>query len=162
MNELTQARLRELLSYDRDTGEFTRRIQAGRELAGSIAGARHHSGYLFISVDGKRYAAHRLAWFYVTGAWPPLIDHRNCVKQDNRFPNLREADHSLNAQNRVHARADNQSGLLGASRIKNRWQASIRVRGVKHHLGSFATAEEAHDAYMEAKGRFHPEARSGM
>ena len=63
---LTQARLKELLDYQPDTGKFTWKInRTGFAKAGSYAGANKTGGYRQIRVDGTMYAAHRLAWLYV-------------------------------------------------------------------------------------------------
>jgi hypothetical protein len=68
---LTAKRLRELLSYDAMTGDFIRRVSLSpRTAIGSKAGCVDHKGYRQIRVDGKRYAAHRLAFLYQTGVWP--------------------------------------------------------------------------------------------
>ena len=49
--QLTHARLRELLRYDPDTGEFTRRVKVSTEEAGKTAGY-WCLGYRMVSVDG--------------------------------------------------------------------------------------------------------------
>ena len=67
---LTQERLKELLSYDCETGLFTRRYSMNRHKEGSIAGAPHNKGYVQIMVDFNNYLAHRLAWLYVYGKFP--------------------------------------------------------------------------------------------
>ena len=50
---------------------YTLRIQPGKRV-----GSPDRDGYLYITHLKKRYALHRLAWLYVTGAWPvEQIDH---------------------------------------------------------------------------------------
>ncbi len=61
----------------------------------------------------------------------------------------------LNCENLRKARKDSRTGLLGASWAGYSFVATIQVRGKKKHLGSFATAEEAHAAYLEAKRKLH-------
>lgn len=73
--------LREMFSYDPLTGFFTRNRRMGRFAAGTIAGGESAiHGYVFIGIDGQLYRAHRLAWLYHYGEWPPAgfePDHKN-------------------------------------------------------------------------------------
>ena len=56
---LTQARLKELLSYDPITGEFHRRVSVRRWRAGERAGCYDPTnGYVLIRVDGRLYKGH--------------------------------------------------------------------------------------------------------
>lgn len=157
----TLDRLKSLYDYNPQTGEFvatTKRRQWG---AGRVAGSR--SKYTMISVDGKKYRAHRLAWLYINGEWPDgQIDHMNGDKHDNRFANLRVATPAQNSQNILRPRSDCASGFKGVSwRERNqKWHATIRVDGKSKHLGYFHTAEAAHAAYLSAKQQHHDVARS--
>lgn len=151
-------RLRELFSYDRETGVVTRLIPRGDQRAGAIAGSLGNQGYMKVSVDGRHLLLHRVIWAMETGAWPAdEIDHRNGVRSDNRWLNLREANVVQQRQNRKRSKL-NTSGLVGATRTsdKKRWRSSIRANGVRLFLGNFPTAEAAHAAYVEAKARLHP------
>lgn len=158
---LSAARLRELLHYDPETGAFTRLKTAGSVApAGSSPGCINKSGYLVIRLDYRLYYAHRLAWLYVHGEWPTdQIDHINGIKADNRLHNLRNVTAQANVQNvRGPAVHNKSSGLLGAtwSARTKKWHAQIGV-DMKHiNLGKYATAEEAHQAYLTAKRRLHP------
>lgn len=158
--DLTAARLRELLHYDQETGAFHWRVfRSGRALPGQrAANVTRSSGYTYIFVDGYLYAAHRLAWLYVTGNWPAkYIDHADGTKSNNAFSNLREADHRKNMENQRKAHSNSKTGLLGVTlHHKNRkYQARIQVDGRPRSLGYYATAELAHAAYVEAKRRLH-------
>lgn len=157
-NELSAERLRELLSYDADTGGFTWLVNRGSAAkVGGPAGRKVGGGYIQIGIDGRRYMAHRLAWLYVHGHWPDVeIDHISGEPEDNRIANLREATRSQNLQNLRRARADSRSGLLGVSRAAGRWLAQIQTSGKKKYLGLFDTAESAHNAYLAAKAELHP------
>ena len=152
---LTQEKLKQYLRYDQRTGVFTNRVQrTSRSLAGQEAGSLTASGYVEIGLCGKRYYAHRLAWFYVHGEWPAQIDHKNGVRTDNRLCNLRAATNSTNAQN-IGLRKTNTSGLTGAVWTRGKWRAIIKHKNKQQYLGSFDTAEKAHEAYKKAKAQLH-------
>jgi hypothetical protein len=86
-----------LLAYDPETGIFSRRNGRG---AASQVGYLMPKGYRIIRVNYHKFLAHRLAWFYVHGEWPPHeIDHVNRRRDDNRIANLRPATRLENAQN---------------------------------------------------------------
>lgn len=155
---LTADRLHELLNYDPHTGEFTRRITTSRNAkAGDVAGGKNTDGYVVISVDGRAYYAHRLAWLYMRDEWPPaLIDHENTDCGDNRWKNLRPATRRQNAQNLRGAHADNKVGILGVMPHRGRWTAQIASGGKRIYLGMFDTPELAHAAYLDAKAKLHP------
>ncbi len=89
--EITQAELVENLSYDPDSGVFRRKISNTRAVkAGDIAGSQNGKGYLTMMVCGRVYKAHRLAFLYMTGSFPPEeVDHINGIRDDNRWACLR-------------------------------------------------------------------------
>lgn len=96
---MEQTRLKELLHYDPNTGIFTWRVNRRGRFArkGSVAGTVDFNGYIAMGVDNRRYYAHRLAWLYVFGYYPPEdTDHINEIKTDNRIVNLRCASRSEN------------------------------------------------------------------
>jgi hypothetical protein len=155
--KLTAERVRELLHYDPETGALTNRItRAARAQAGQVAGSWNSDGYLDVRIEGVREFGHRLIWLYMTGELPQgEIDHDDGDRSNNRWLNLRDGTHQMNMQN-VPARGSRTSGLPGAYRVRNRYKALIRVAGKCMHLGYFATAEEAHAAYKQAKLAYHP------
>jgi len=157
---LTADRVREALAYDPDTGVFTSRsTRAPRAQEGKIAGCVDRStGYVKICLDGRQYYAHRLAWLYVHGTWPEIVDHMDMCRTNNRLANLREVNKALNMQNQRKALRRNKCGLLGVSPAKapGSWRASIVLARRQIHLGTYGTPEQAHEAYVEAKRRLHP------
>lgn len=156
---ITQAELKELLHYDPATGIFiyaTRRV--GRGAFGAVAGAVKKSGYTEIVLNGKNYQAHRLAWMYMYGEFPPAqIDHIDQRKGNNSIFNLRPATRSENLQN-VGRRRDNHSGHKGVSwhTKTGKWQARIRINNVRLYLGVFTELADAAAAYAAAAARLHP------
>lgn len=159
---ITQERLKELLDYDPGTGLFTRRIGRGGEAAGSVAGTTNNDGYVRIHIDKKLYRAHRLAWLYIHGEFPPnQIDHINRQRSDNRIENLRPSTQRENNQNQSKPRS-NTSGVVGVHWYKRigKWQAYIMLNKRNIHLGYFDSLEEAAAARAAAKAKlhtFHPE-----
>ena len=149
---LSQSRLQELLQYNEETGIFTWRIHAGNRLSNSIAGSLCKRGYFDISVDGKNYRAHRLAWLYVYGNFPiGVIDHINGIKSDNRLVNLRDVTNAKNLLSFRKVSSNNTSGFLGVSKNHDGWRAEINVNVQKINLGTYPTKEEASIAYVAAK-----------
>jgi hypothetical protein len=157
---LTQERIKELLDYDPDTGIFKWKISKARSIkVNNIAGGAEQGKYHRIRIDGKNYVAHRLAWLYVYGKWPDeYIDHINCIKNDNRIKNLREATNSQNQTN-VLLRSNNTSGYKGViwNKQNKKWQAYISVNYSKTHLGYFDNIEDAASAYKKAANVLHGE-----
>jgi hypothetical protein len=154
--DLTRDQLLDRLNYDQQSGAFTWRNAKSRpDLEGKKAGYVDAQGYVRIQLRGVDFAAHRLAWFYMTGNWPQEIDHINGERSDNRWQNLREADRLINTQNRVTKASS--SGYVGVSRYNKSgmWKAQIAVNRQKFFLGSFADPKDAHDAYLKAKADMH-------
>lgn len=154
---MNKKRLHELVSYDPETGIFIRKVNSGTAIEGDVAGGKCGNGYILISLDGKQYSAHRLAWMYMHGSWPAkLIDHINGDKTDNRIQNLREATHFNNICNK---KATSKSGFKGVTFWKRNgsWKAQCQVRGVNKHLGYYKTPEEAHAAYVDYAKQHHGE-----
>jgi len=152
-SHLTQEQLREILHYDPETGEF-RWLQRmkNRILADDIAGWVSQLGYRRITISGRGYSAHHLAWLYMTGAWcGATIDHRDRDPANNRWNNLRRSTPSMNNANRRRQR-NNTSGFAGVylERESGKWVARVRKDGRTHHLGRFATPQAAHEAYAAA------------
>ena len=137
-------RFRATLSYDQDTGEFYSLRQLGCDNAPRLVGSIGKRGYARVHFEGRRYAAHRLAWFYVTGQWPELdIDHINGVRHDNRFCNLRAVTRKQNRENTTVIWSS--SGFRGVSWSKSRsaWVAKVGHNGRQQILGYFADKVEA-------------------
>lgn len=158
MSPLTAERLRELLDYDPEAGRmFWRVSQGSRAVAGTEAGTFHkHSGYVHITIDGRKYRRARLAFLHVTGAWPKRFsDHKNGVRDDDRWDNLRDASRSENLRNvRPRGRHGVKGVTLRTDQHRNKpWHASIYDRGRTRSLGDFATKAEAAAAYEAAAKR---------
>lgn len=137
--------IRDCFTYDPETGAFMR---CGRDGRRDVLHKR--TGYCRVFFMGRNYQAHRLAWFFVHGCWPAAdIDHKNCVRSDNRLSNLRLSD---GTQNRANSRKRARALPKGVSFHKEagRFQARIGSRGKHYFLGLFDTPDAAQAAYMKA------------
>lgn len=159
-DNLTADYVRQILEYNPENGVFYWKRRYGVmeswnvQNAGKSTGWANSNGYLIITIAGKRYRAHRLAWVWMTGEWPEFdIDHIDRNRTDNRWCNLREATRSENHANR-RMQHNNKLGFKGVHihRETGKYRAQIRIKGKSKHIGLFRTAEEAHAAYIaEAK-----------
>lgn len=153
--------LKNHLNYCEVSGVFTRAETVnGKYKKGDVAGALKLNGYIAISIKGKKYHAHRLAWLYVHGHFPSdCIDHVNMNKSDNRIINLRLATKSQNMNNKGK-RSNNKSGFKGVcwDKCQCKWKASTRFGGKNKHLGYFDSPLQASEAYnkfaIENHGEF--------
>lgn len=135
---ITQEELKEVLDYNRNTGEFVWR--GSRKVAGSL-----YTGYYRIQINKKRYYSHRLAWLYEYGYMPEnRIDHIDRNGLNNRIDNLREVSNVCNLRNTGNYK-NNNSGVKGVSICceTGRWRAQIKVYGVSKSIGRFDDFDEA-------------------
>jgi len=112
---LTQDRLKELFTYNENTGDLTRKVTAGGRKAGQVIDSKNQKGYLRVKVDRVEYKVHRVIWLYVYGIHPKdQIDHINQIKDDNRISNLREVDNKTNCMNKP-LQKNNTTGVAGVT-----------------------------------------------
>lgn len=157
-DDLTQARLREVLSYDPLTGEFRWLYNSRNTTIGAIAGYKCLSGYINIGIDGGKYRGHRLAWLYTYGRWPyEECDHEDMNRANNVLANLRECTHQQNMANR-RAQSNNKLGIKGVRERNSGFEACIALNGKQLYLGMFTTVDAAQAAHAlasrEAFGSF--------
>lgn len=161
---LTAEFVREQFSYDPDTGVFRRIKSAKPACVGRVMGSHNRKGYLRFGVGGTCQLAHRVAWLHYYGYWPRnQIDHINHIRDDNRIANLRECTNAENRQN-IRPEGYGVSGYLGVSPASDNygWVAVIMVGQKQTYLGLFETPELASAAYIEAKGKLHTFATTGV
>lgn len=150
------------VQYDAKTGHFKWTDRpSNRVKIGDRAGTVNTAGYRVITIKGKPFYEHRLAWFVHYGEWPAQeIDHINGDRSDNRIANLRCATHSQNSCNKLRK---NKHGYMGVYRRSNgKYRSRIKIGNRIVNLGTFDTAKAAHLAYERAKPKAHgPFARMG-
>lgn len=111
------------------------------------------TGYqrILIQENLKRYKilTQIFAWYWVNKEIVNSLDHINGVRSDNRIINLRPVTQQENCFNRLKAK-----GYYFNKKAK-KWKATITINYKKIHLGYFDTEEEAKQAYLIAKAKYH-------
>lgn len=151
---LTQSKLLELLTYDKDTGKFYWKISKRTGLAGTEAGTVDSDGYRVIRIDGRGYKAHRLAWLFVTGHWPlTQLDHKDQDKLNNRYDNLRELSAADQMVNVTPANVNSSSGYRNVSwyTALGKWKGTFMRHGKKIFVGHFDCPKAAYEAVQAKK-----------
>ena len=155
----SQARLKELLDYDPLAGGLVWKYGRGSRGAGAPAGTNSNNPfrYRMVAISGEAYPAHRIIWMWMTGDDPGdmEVDHIDRDRHNNRWDNLRLATVS---QNRANCGCKSRSGLpKGVKKNRDGFGARITMNKVVHWLGTFETAELAHQAYRKAAADLHGE-----
>ena len=128
-------------TYDKNTGNII-------GMYGKII-KKKTKGYITMNIDKFYLYAHHFAWYMTYGDVEfEMLDHINRDKTDNRISNLRKANSELNNQNKI------VKGYTWDNDRK-KWLASIQVSKNKIHLGYYKTEEEAKQAYLLAKQKYH-------
>lgn len=110
-----------------------------------------------ITIDGKPklckkhrlvYKLHNTDWDILDSSRDNHIDHINGIRDDNRIENLRVVTHQQNNWNQVRAK-----GYY--LRPNGTYQVQISLNDKKIYIGTYDTEDEARQAYLEAKLKYH-------
>lgn len=150
-NDLPLCLVRKRLRYDPLSGDLTWRIapKGHPRLHGAIAGCAA-SGYVKIKINGKAYAAHRLAWLLFYGKWPSRrIDHADGNSLNNAIANLRQATAGENCANAARRRGKRLP--KGVRRLPSgNFQARIGAGKTIRTIGTYSTVDAAASAYLRS------------
>lgn len=153
--KLTQERLKELLTYDPDTGELWWTEEARPTVAGKKAGCLDNAGYRVIQIDFRTYKAHRLAFLYMEGYFPEhQVDHINRIKDDNRWVNLREVSARCNRRNSCGNKKRKKSLPKGVKLSFKKMFFECRIQnntGKQRYLGHYRSLGDACAARFAAE-----------
>jgi len=134
-------------TYDFETGSV-------KGVKGNTVISKDARGYIICSIcfDKKAYSlkSHRLAWYLHYGELPKNnIDHIDGDKANNKIDNLRDVTQQQNNWNRKRAKGYHWN------KQRKKFQSYIVLNKKNIHLGMFVTEEEARNAYLEAKAKYH-------
>jgi len=123
--------------------------ERGREIRG-----RDRDGYIVCQLihSDKKYEvkSHRLAWYLHYGKLPSNnIDHKDGVRTNNKIDNLRDVTQQQNTFNISKAK-----GYTWRKKM-NKFESSIKLDGKSIYLGRFDNENEARNAYLAAKEKYH-------
>lgn len=107
-----------------------------------VNGSSDRDGYIRVDFDGFIVPVHRLAWFYVHGNCPQMLDHINGNRTDNRIENLRPADAYINNGNRQKHRDGIPPGVNYHTRDK-KWYVQVYRDKRYKFVGTYETLQEA-------------------
>ena len=113
-------------------------------------------GYKRININNKKLVVHRINYYAHNKEWDindvsktNWIDHIDGNIANNNISNLRVVTAQQNQFNRHTAKG------YSWHKNANKWRAYIMLNGKTIHLGVFDTEEEARNAYLEAKKKYH-------
>lgn len=138
--------------YDYSEGRLIRKESGCGQPVGEEIGFldKKYGKYHLAHIGDNLFFLHRLIWVWHNGSFGDLfVNHRDGDTQNNSIENLR----LVTSQEAQFMRA----GVKGCSYNSNsgKWEAYIKVNQKKMHLGLFGSEEEAGNAYIKAKQKYH-------
>jgi hypothetical protein len=149
--------VRRTFKYDPEDGVLRWNIRGQGIPYGKRAGS-FANGHWSVRIFDKRFFTGPLIWFYMTGEWPDqMVDHKDGVKTNDKWSNLRLATRAQNAMN-AKVRKDNILGHKGIHQNPNgKFRVTITVDKKTLHLGYVKTLKEAIAVRKAAEQKYHGE-----
>ena len=155
---ITQDQVKSLFEY-KDGNLYWKNVNKyHNQLNDKKSGANHHSGYTNITINKKKYTAHRLIYLYHHGFLPEFVDHIDMNKSNNKIENLRAATRSQNQWNkpRLKKTVSNVKNVFFRKDM-NKYLVKVYANKKVHYFGCFESLELAELVAIEARNKLHKE-----
>lgn len=119
-------------------------------------------GYQFVCLCGKNKKYLRVGQLVCMaflghkpdGTQKYVVDHKNRIRNDDRLLNLQV----ITQRENIYKDKTNKNGFIGLDKnTAGRFSCKLRINGKVTHLGTYDTAEEAHEVYLNKAKEVHNE-----
>lgn len=151
---ITQEYLHEIFDY-KDGVLYWKKLGKGRRLSLRV-GSFDKDGYIQISINHKKYKAHRLIFMMFYGYIPEYLDHVDGNPANNLIENLRPATLVQNQHNRIIGK-NNKSGYKNVywTEKNKKWVVALKVNKKNKWIGCFEDIELADLVAQEARNKYN-------
>jgi len=170
MEILSKEYLSSIIDYNPCTGDFFWKRRTGNNRSDNVFNSRYAgkkagyintssksvTEYMQITIHGRGYKAHRLAFIIMTGSAPKEVDHIDHNGKNNKWSNLRASNSFDNSKN-LPMQKSNKSGCIGVNwhKAAKKWQArAVNDNGKRIDLGRYDNIEDAIRARKEHEVKF--------
>ena len=140
--------------FERNRKNFKTVITGSKTTIKKLTKSNHGYNMSTFCKDGARklFLISRISYLAFNGKLTKglVIDHRNNKRDDDRLINLQQITYRKNTSKDRKNKISKFTGVY-LTRKTMRWRAMIKIKDKSVNLGSFATEEEASEAYQKAK-----------
>lgn len=154
---ITQSELKELLQY-KDGNLYWKVKPSKKTIIGDKAGTKHCAGYIHITINKKKYLAHRLVFLMHHGFVPEFIDHIDGNRANNNIENLRSVTKSQNNMN-MKKPITNKSGIKNVHWVSKskKWAVQFKINQKVYFCGEYFDIDYAKFVADFCRNKFHRE-----